>query len=256
MNENNRMLAAVFLVGLFLGLGVGAAFEFTVQTINSSTNQTNRTNTSTPLTIDQMYTNAVRDAMVAEQSEIVNNLTAIADTNANLFWNGTGSNETVLVVTWTKYISSYPVNTTVNTTWGDTWVTVVPEMKDFFSNKTFENKTLRAEQLLGLQPNKGYTYFVELWVKPSDLFRPAPDNEINDTTAQLAFPSNVDANYTTWFNDSIIYSYFTKQMPWTRLGYTYDWGNHANEVGLSEFVIRKGAEVSVKSVTPALEYLS
>jgi hypothetical protein len=39
--------------------------------------------------------------------------------------------------------------------------------------------------------------------------------------------------------------------PWTRLGYSYDWGNPKNPVGLSEFVLRidpnkNGGEITVK----------
>jgi hypothetical protein len=41
-------------------------------------------------------------------------------------------------------------------------------------------------QLLGMPPNSNDTYFVEVWVKPSDLFRPSVDNEINDTIAQAS----------------------------------------------------------------------
>lgn len=42
--------------------------------------------------------------------------------------------------------------------------------------------------------------------------------------------------------------------PWTRLGYTYDWGNAKSRVGLSEFVIRKGARLTVHSVSTTEGY--
>ena len=41
----------------------------------------------------------------------------------------------------------------------------------------------------------------------------------------------------------------------TRLGYTYDWGNLETEAGASEFVIRKGAEVEIESVTETIDYV-
>ncbi|MFA5771340.1 MAG: hypothetical protein WC974_01225 [Thermoplasmata archaeon] len=255
VNKNYPMLAAFFMAGLVIGFGL---CEITIRQTSfvGSTNQA--TQTPTPqLTLDQMYQNAVRDAMVAEQSEIYNNLTAITDTNPNLIWQGSGGNKTVLVVTWTKYNSSYPVGTNVTTWWGETWVTAVPEIKIFFQKRAniSENRTLRAEQLLGLPKDKGNLYFIEMWVKTSDLFRPTPDNEINDTIAELNFPASADLNYTTWFNDNIIYSYYAKQFPWTRLGYTYDWGNPQSEIGLSEFVIKKNATVNVNAVIPTNEYL-
>lgn len=40
-----------------------------------------------------------------------------------------------------------------------------------------------------------------------------------------------------------------------RLGYTYDWGSLKTEAGASEFVIRKGAEVEVESVTKTIDYV-
>lgn len=254
-NKNYLMLTAFFMVGLVIGFGL---CEITIcpTPFVGSTNQA--TQTPTPqLTLDQMYQNAVKDAMVAEQSEIYNNLTVIIDTNPNLIWQGSGDNKTILVVTWTKYNSSYPVGTNVTTWWGETWVTVVPEIKIFFQKRAniSENRTLRAEQLLGLPNDKGNLYFVEMWVKTSNLFRPTPDNEINDTVAELNFPASADPNYITWFNDNIIYSYYAKQFPWTRLGYTYDWGNPQSEIGLSEFVIKKNATVNVKALMSTDEYL-
>ena len=35
----------------------------------------------------------------------------------------------------------------------------------------------------------------------------------------------------------------SKEYPWTRMGYTYDWGNTEDHVGVSEFVIVPGTEV-------------
>jgi len=37
-----------------------------------------------PLTVDQMFKNAIRDAMVVEEWKICNNLTAIVNTNPSL----------------------------------------------------------------------------------------------------------------------------------------------------------------------------
>ena len=45
-----------------------------------------------------------------------------------------------------------------------------------------------------------------------------------------------------------------RDSPWTRLGYTYDWGNQASEVGLSEFVVWAKTTVKVESVTQNADY--
>jgi len=238
------IFAAVFVAGFAVGYGLSVVIPKSVQIPQ-------------PLTVDQMFKNAICDAMVVEEWKICNNLTAIVNTNPSLMWRGEGENRTVLVVVWTKYPPSYPFGGVVNTTWGETWVTVAPELKNFFKDNSVPagNITVRAEQLLGLPRNNGNTHFVELWVRPQDLFRPSPDCEINDTVTQLTFPENADSAYKKWFNDNIIYSYFSKQYPWTRLGYTYDWGDPHGSFGLTEYVIRQNSTVIVESVTSTVEYL-
>jgi hypothetical protein len=240
-------LFAVFALGVIVGVGFSQLYFNVTQPSPTPT-----------LSLDQMYQSAIEDAMVAKPSEVYSGLAPIAESNGNLIWQGDSGNKSVLVVTFTKYASSYPVGETVNTTWGETWVTVVPEIQTFFKTHADANSnvTLRALQLLGLPANNSNTYFVEFWVNPQSLFRPTPDNEINDTTAQLTFPSSAASDYKQWFNDNIIYSYFPERYPWTRLGYTYDWGESSSHIGLSEFVLKQNSLVEVKSVTPTVDYLS
>lgn len=207
--------------------------------------------------LDDHYKQANIDAMYAEKSEISNSLIAISPNNSYLQWQGKGEEQRVLVATWTKYIDSYPVGKTVTLKWGETWVTACPELQDWYikNKKQIQNTNLRLEQLLGLPPRSGKTHFIEFWVKPSDMFRPSPDNEITDQTTDLELSEDIDATYKKWYNDNIVFSYYPLAYPWTRLGYTYDWGNKKTNIGLSEFVIRKNAEVIVKSVQTTEEYL-
>ncbi len=246
--ENNKAKIIVLLV---LGIIIGASLSLIYTTAIQPS-------LAPPLSLDQMYQNAIEDTMVAKPNEICSGLAPIVETNTNLFWQGYSGNMSVLVVTFTKYASSYPVGETVNTTWGDTWVTVVPEIQTFFQEHVEPNAnlTLRVKQLLGLPANSTGEYFVEMWVNPQSLFRPTPDNEITDTTAQLTFPASTTSEYKTWFNNNIIYSYFPEKYPWTRLGYTYDWGNSNSHIGLSEFVLKQNSLVTVKSATPTTEYLN
>ncbi|HEX2922407.1 MAG TPA: hypothetical protein VHS28_00070, partial [Chloroflexota bacterium] len=136
----------------------------------------------------------------------------------------------------------------------DTWVTVAPQVKEFCSRGRYPDPTLRLEQLLGLPSDNGKKWFVELWVSPSDLFRPSPDPKITDQTAGLEFPAAVSQQHVEWIEGLKAQSYGENGYPWTRLGYTYDWGNTTNREGLSEFVIRKGAPIEVNSVTTTLDY--
>jgi len=82
-----------------------------------------------------------------------------------------------------------------------------------------------------------------------------PDNEITDNSAQLTFPADIDSSYQVWYEDNIIYSYFPMRYPWTRLGYTYDWGSPTTEIGLSEFVIKKNSQIIVCEVCDNAAYL-
>ncbi|MCC6490802.1 MAG: hypothetical protein IT364_25165 [Candidatus Hydrogenedentes bacterium] len=213
---------------------------------------------------------AVDDAEVAEAAEICRTLTAIVPVEESLIWEGTPGESRVLVVTWTSYtgyddqvgksIAVADLLKSVETT-RDTWVTVAPQVQDFCGKLLLndERMTLRVEQLLGLPPHNGKTRFVEFWVDPQDLFRPSPDPAITDHEAELDFPQSslfvaISPGHVTWYENMIATSYGTGGYPWTRLGYTFDWGNPVSEVGLSEFVIRTGATVTVKSVTLNSDY--
>lgn len=136
----------------------------------------------------------------------------------------------------------------------------------------------RVIKLLGLNPakTKPYEVLVEMWAEPKDLFRPSADPEISDHEAELPtlvngkwiFPTNLNpftminnkalymekawqtdppVPFTTWYVNSAKPENYDIQeyakpdswpMPWTRLGYTYDWGVSDNHVGLSEFILR------------------
>lgn len=155
------------------------------------------------------------------------------------------------------------------------WVTVAPEMRNLFIGKSCPPTKKRIIQLLGLHPteNAQYNVLVEMWVDPGNLFRPCPDPEITDheselstrvgTTEYWVYPSDVNPfiqidpfalfqdagwkvsqTFKEWYRDRAKSMYSTEGdistwgWPWTRLGYTYDWGNADNHVGLSEFIIR------------------
>lgn len=170
----------------------------------------------------------------------------------------------------------------------DSWVTVVPEIKKFFG--VTQPQPLRIAQLLGLPPEYATPgnpseakYMLEMWVSPRDLFRPCPDTEITDTVCETGFPTDmfrmldlsnkvkategseygVFKTYTSWFNNRTrnIYTLGASPYPWSRLGYTYDWGS-SNHTGLSEFVLhgRKvdGSKISVgiKAVKTTAEYFA
>jgi hypothetical protein len=222
----------------------------------------NSTDNQKTITLVEKYQSAILDAMITDSNEISNSLISVIKSNSYIKWQNVENKDYVMALTFTKYISSFPVGQQIETKWGEVWVTMVPEMFDFFKNyqiSTDSSLQLRIQQLLGLPATKDEQYLIEIWVKPEDLFRPSPDNEITDSRADLVFPKDVKSDYVVWYNSNVVSSYFTEtqgtKYPWTRLGYTYDWGNPSNEKGLSEFVLRKNSQVIVKSVKSAREYI-
>lgn len=203
--------------------------------------------------VTELYQAALKDAEVAEASEVVDTLVAIVPENSELTRDAAGR---VLMETWTSY-TGYDDKIGVDTELGaDVWTMVAPQMQAFCrkSGLAGEALSLRLEQLIGLPPGAGYDRVAELWVPPEAVFRPSPDPEITDTVASLDFPADAPEAHIQWINDLKATSYSADGYPWTRLGYTYDWNPDGKEVGLSEFVVRKGATVGVKSVTVTGEY--
>jgi hypothetical protein len=67
------------------------------------------------------------------------------------------------------------------------WVTLIPQIRDFCRSLGYPDKSYRIKQFLGLDPNRSYEVFVDMWVKPEDLFRHCPDPEIEDPVCKLNF---------------------------------------------------------------------
>jgi hypothetical protein len=149
------------------------------------------------------------------------------------------------------------------------WVTVAPELRNFFWTGICAScppSRERLVQLMGLNPRRAYEVILEMWVNPEDLYRPTPDPEITDHKAELAvqldetvqvwgvdcrkwaFPDpflffSTDQTYQMWFAYNATTTYYNPSAPqntapWTRLGYTYDWGGSQKHVGASEFMIK------------------
>lgn len=220
--------------------------------------------------LTKMYKKAVTDASLTEADEISSQLTAITPDNTNLVWNQDKSK--ILVVTWkSQYAYDNYIKPNSKTSDSEkfvTWVTAVPEVKSFCENfmkkkKKANQKKLNArlKKLLGLNHSWDYDVFVELWVSPDDLFRPCTDPAINDASCELNFGENtpVVKNITDYkrFYQNLYYSSFRAAdsiVPWTGLGYTYDWAKNNTEVGMSEFIIVPSGEYEINKVTTTAEY--
>ena len=195
---------------------------------------------------------------------ISRSLTAITPDNAALIWRDIGEEPHVLVATFTSSFKYYDgfLGKPYNTGSHDTWVSAAPFVQRLCRDPAWRGADVdrRLIQLLGLPPGGKNIGFASMWVKPADLYRPCPDNEITDTECGLNLPADVDPAYRQWFNDLRARQYFTARdpdwpgWPWTQLGYTFDWHDLGNPVGVSEFLIRRGATVHIEALTPTAEY--
>lgn len=216
--------------------------------------------------LDRRYAEAIRDAETAEPSEIVTTLTPIADYNdAIVRRTAPDGTSQIRVVTWTGGFRDFAPGDTLRVREAQSlWVTVVPEVQAFCQSTdlTGQRLDLRLRQRLGLPPRTPSNpdrQFLELWVDPADLARPCPDPDVSDRTCDLERPGpddliRVDRSYRLWFDALAEGSYDDEGYPWTRLGYTYDWGRPDGEVGESEFIIRPERIAIVHTFTPTDAY--
>ena len=214
----------------------------------------------------KLYEHSITDAMSPDSSKIFDQLVEIDSENTNLVWKEIEGKNYVLTVSWKQNVSYYRPyldSAFYNTGAYPIWISTAPELYNRMHNPAdkYSDINLRLKQLLGLPPNSEYSYFVEFWVNPEDLFRPSPDPEITDGVCELCFPSGTDSTHINWINENRISRYYSCDLydkyPWTQLGYTYDWNpKNKSHVGLSEFVIRENANIVVKAIYTTEEYLN
>ncbi|HEX2251812.1 MAG TPA: hypothetical protein VHQ65_00930 [Thermoanaerobaculia bacterium] len=133
--------------------------------------------------------------------------------------------------------------------------------------------------------------FAELWISPARFFRPCPDPEITDHECQVEIPlAGVDTSPSapgappwhcpelaeptprqvsggwvevtqahlawmcTWWRSSYDGAGPGCDFPWTALGYTYDWGDPTDPVGLSEYVAPAGTPAVFHRLATPEEY--
>jgi hypothetical protein len=219
--------------------------------------------------LDARYLAAVRNAATVSAADVVHDLIAIDRADDRLVWSRDRSR--LLVVTW-KSRESYdqfiaPANRSPNSESRVIWVTAAPQVQRFCREYRREHPgasadavALRLKQYLGLNPTWRYDVFVELWVRPDDLFRPCVDPETSDSSCELEFrtpPPVVKgiANYAAFYEHLYFADFRTRPgIPWTGLGYTYDWGNPRTREGASEFIVSPGSPYEAGAPVPTADY--
>ena len=208
----------------------------------------------------ELYKLSIINSIYPDSSEICTKLVQINDSNKTLIRKNINGEEYILVCTWKQNVSFYQKDTVFNTGTYPIWVTTAPELKNRIKKESPKDVNLRLIQLLGLPPTAQYSYFVEFWVRPVDLFRPCPDKEITDSKCDLCFPEGTDAEHIKWINENRISRYYQcdlyYQYPWGQLGYTYDWNpKNKSHFGLSEFIIGVNKTIYINRIVTTLEYL-
>lgn len=234
---------------------VGGTWGITYSATRPEPQQTVAGENNAPKTAEELYAEAVEDAMTVESDEVLP-LVSLDEGAPYAVYDDEGR---VLMFTYHKYPDSYPNGADVKIEWGEVWTFTGGELADWYK----ENKDdvtdwpARLKQLIGLTPDNENTHFTAMWVDPDDVKRPANVQDTGEVTMTAALSENTDEAFKEWFDGNIIWSYFDSAYPWTRLGYTYDWAADAkDEYGLSEFLVADGSQVEVAYTVTAEEMLS
>lgn len=206
------------------------------------------------MTDEELYAAAVKDAAIAEEDEI-KPLVSLTKNDPLVTWDDKGR---VLLCTWHSYPDSYPKGETVTAAWGYIWTFTDKEIATHAGElKGSKDAVMRMRQLISINPNKTHSTVTGLWVNPSDVIRPAYQSDAAKGSMGVAFPEGeeVDESFKGWFDQNILDSYYYGSYPWTRLGYTYDWADNGKEYGLTEFLIKKGAQAEVAFTETTDEFL-
>ncbi len=224
------------------------------------------------------YAQAVDIARGSRPDAIDRNLLALTPEQDGI-WRTIDGTPHVLVVTWTNF-EGYPgPGQRYRNGDYEVWVTAVPELRRFVADYQVDGRrpdgtalSNRLEELLGLPPGADHKWMVEMWAPADRLFRPSADPEVTDHEASLHFPHvaapgaaqpgsvaylSVSEPFQEWYARMRKKRYEPESgpaYPWTRLGYTFDWYDLDDPVGLSEFVVMSGSTVVIESKTPTAHY--
>lgn len=193
------------------------------------------------------YEEAVVDALQAEQDEI-HDLVCLVKEDGRVTYDE--ENDRVQLVFWTDQAAEEFKKDDQLTLEEYTWAYADLELaswgaanKDVLKN----SKDARIRQMLGLPENAKGSTFVLVSVTPERVLRAAYQPDAQLKKMSLAFEETVDQDFISWFNGQVTANYFENPRPWTRLGYTYDWGKTGDDhYGVTEFVIPAGIKVTVK----------
>ena len=203
--------------------------------------------------LDAKFDAAVKDASEALEEEKFTVVT-LDEFSDKVSWNADKTQ--LLVVSLTSNPDSYKEGETVKAD-SVIWVVNEKELLMWFQDHKdgVRDWDLRFKQLFGEPRTSRATHMAFLWVSPNDLMRPAYVPDVKAYDMRTSFEGN-DADNTermmwfkNWFDARAAKSYEGPDArPWTRLGYTYDWGSDSDKYGLTEFIVVPGANMEVRFI--------
>lgn len=201
-------------------------------------------------TYEELYSDAVKDAAFADEDEILP-LVLLNENDPMTTW----KDGKILLLTWHNYPDSYPEGETVTIQWGPVWTFTDKEIASH--GKEFsDDPEMRLKQLIAFAPDSEHSTVTGFWVDPQNVKRPAYQTDPTVGNMTNDFGESVDEEFKAWFDDNILWSYYYGNFPWTRLGYTYDWADNGTEYGMTEFIVKSGAEVKVEFTETTEEFLN
>lgn len=215
-------------------------------------------------------TAAIEDAQKLDSTKISHKLMPIRKDIAGEEWINEDGHDMVLVLTLVdssrmeRFFSgegAYRIDRETGT-----WVSIPADWKSHkadFEGLDSVATHMRMLQLYGLSPDCDYDIFVLFYADPKGMFRPAHDPDITTTSVGLEFPDYADEQYTVgetnfreWYRYSITQAYEDDSpLPWTQMGYTYDWHKGAPREGLSEYIVSHHTLIKVKECIKANDFI-
>ena len=202
---------------------------------------------------------AIEDARDLDSSKISNTLMPIKKGTPNEEWETIDGKDMVLLVFGQEGV--YQIDREMGT-----WVTIPGEWltkKEAFEGLDSIAAHMRMLQMYGLSPDCTYNIMVQFYADVKGIFRPASDPSIDTTSAGIEIPAWADENYKVgdtnfreWFRYNVQAAFEDDSpLPWTRLGYTYDWHKGAPRQGLSEYVVVDQTYLKVKSYESEWQFI-
>lgn len=264
------MKKSIILLAMAIVVAATACRQ-TTQTATVAENETGLAWYEDTAALNRQLAAAVLDAKQLDSAKIATNLMPIRKDYPGQEWTVADGHDMVLVVTLVdssrmeRFFGRddvYQIEREMGT-----WVSLPADWKNHaaaFEGLDSVATHMRMLQLFGLSPDCDYDIMVQFYADPTTIFRPSHDPDITTTTTTLDFPAKItedykvgETNFREWYRYSVQAAYEDDSpLPWTQMGYTYDWHEGAPHQGLSEYIVGHHTWIKVKTRQKVSEFIS